>query len=362
MNATDLVRPEIVTLEAYTPVFPFDVLAARLGHAPEDLVKLDANENPYGPSPPVREALASLRYAHIYPDPESRALREALGDLTGLDADNLLAGAGADELIDLTMRLFLAPGDAIVNCPPTFGMYAFDAAISGAQVISVPRRADFGLDVEAIEEAVEQSRPKLAFVTSPNNPDGGWLPDDELERLLALPLVVVLDEAYVEFAAPEQSRLRWVPRRDNLIVLRTFSKWAGLAGLRVGYGAFPAALMPHLWKIKQPYNVSVAASSAAIAALQDPAYLQGHVARMTAEREHLARLLEEIAYLRPYPSRANFVLCRVVGRDARELKLALEREGILIRYFNKPGLRDHVRVSVGRPEQTDALIAVLRRL
>lgn len=346
-------------MEPYAPVFPFDVLAARLGRAPEEIVKLDANENPYGVPPVVQRALANLRYAHIYPDPESRALREALARFTGLSADILLAGAGADELIDLTMRLFLSPGDAIINCPPTFGMYPFDADVNGAQTISIPRRADFSLDLQAIEEAVAQHHPKLIFVASPNNPDGSLLPDADFERLLALPLVVVLDEAYIEFAAPERSRIGLVPQCDNLIVLRTFSKWAGLAGLRVGYGAFPAALMPHLWKIKQPYNVSVAASEAAIAILNDPGYLDMHIARMIAERERMSRLLAEIPYLRVYPSRSTFVLCRVVGRDAGELRAALEREGILVRYYTTPRLRDHIRISVGRPEQTEALIAAL---
>ncbi len=188
------------------------------------------------------------------------------------------------------------------------------------------------------------------------------LADGDLERLLALPLVVVLDEAYVEFAGMERSRIRQVPHRDNLIVLRTFSKWAGLAGLRVGYGAFPAALMGHLWKIKQPYNVSVAAATAAIAALEDRTWLEQKVALIVKERERLVRLLSDIPYLRPYPSQSNFVLCRVMERDARQLKLALEQEGILIRYFDKPGLHDHVRISVGRPEQNDALIAALKEL
>ena len=361
MSAADLIRPDVAAMEAYAPVFPLEVLAARLGCRPDDVVKLDANENPYGPPPQVQDALAHLHYTHVYPDPESRALRAAVAEFTGVPAEYLLAGAGADELIDLTMRLFLQPGDTILNCPPTFGMYAFDAAIAGGQVISVVRRPDFSLDLDAVEEAVHQHRPKLIFVACPNNPDGGWLPDAALERLLALPSVVVLDEAYVEFAGAERSRIRQVPQRENLIVLRTFSKWAGLAGLRVGYGAYPGALMPHLWKIKQPYNVSVAASAAAIAVLQDPTYLEAHVARMTSERDRLAALLASVPYLRPYPSVSTFVLCRVVGRSARQLKLALEQEGILIRHFAKPGLEDHVRISVGRPEHTDALMAALRR-
>jgi histidinol-phosphate aminotransferase len=365
-------------MQAYTPIVPFEVLSARLGRPPQAIIKLDANENPYGPSPAALRALARLEYAHIYPDPESTALRAALAAHTGVPAENLLAGAGADELIDLALRLFLEPGDTVLDCPPTFGMYPFDTALNAGRVINVPRRADFGVDVEAVvgetrhlspqrsgRDVASLRRPptpKLIFLASPNNPDGSVLGAEDLRRLLALPWVVVLDEAYIEFHGQEHSRMRWVLDHDNLIVLRTFSKRAGLAGLRVGYGAFPAALMPHLWKIKQPYNVSVAASAAAVAALEDTDHLERVVGLLIAERERLAAGLAEVPYLRPYPSRANFILCRVAGRDARELKLALEREGILIRYFNKPGLTDCLRISVGRPEHTDALLAALRRI
>jgi histidinol-phosphate aminotransferase len=359
VNVVDLVRGDVATMEPYTPIFPFEVVAARLGRTPDSIVKLDANENPYGPSPCVRAALADLAYANIYPDPESRHLRRALTEFTGVAVDHLLAGAGADELIDLTMRLFLMPGDVILNCPPTFGMYAFDAAVCGARVVSVPRRADFTLDLDAVEEATRQYGPKLLFVTSPNNPDGSVVSDEDLERLLALPIVVILDEAYVEFAGRERSRIGRVPDQDNLVVLRTFSKLAGLAGLRVGYGAFPGPLMPHLWKIKQPYSVSVAASTAAMAALEDLAWFEEKVGLLVAERVRLLRLLESIPYLRPYPSQSNFVLCQVLDHDARQLKLDLEQEGILIRYFDKPRLRDHIRISVGKPEHTDILIKEL---
>lgn len=362
MNATDLIRPDIATMEPYTPIYPFEVVAARLGRTPEDIIKLDANENPYGPSPRVRAALADLQDINIYPDPESRELRKALSAFAGVPSDLLLAGAGADELIDLVMRLFLQPGDAILNCPPTFGMYSFDAAINGAKAVVVERHTDFTIDIEAVEVAVHRHRPKLIFVASPNNPDGSWVPDDVLERLLALPVVVVLDEAYVEFAGMARSRIRQVPLRANLIVLRTFSKLAGLAGLRVGYGAFPEALMTHLWKIKQPYNVSVAASAAAIAALGDLPWLTDKVEWIVKERARFSKLLESVSYLRSYPSESNFILCRVIGRSAEALKLALEGEGILVRTYATPRLADHVRFTVGKPEQTAAVISALRKL
>ena len=362
MKAADLLQPQVLTMQPYVPIYPLDVLAVRLGRRPEELVKLDANENPYGPPPQVHQALAELRYAHIYPDPESRSLREALADYTGVPADLLLAGAGSDELLDLITRAFLQPGDALLDCPPTFSMYSFDASLCGARVVPIPRHADFSLDLPAIERAVHQHHPKLLCLASPNNPDGSLLPDAALLHLLQLPLVIVLDEAYIEFADRTHSRVPRVQEHDNLIVLRTFSKWAGLAGLRVGYGAFPPWLIPHLWKIKQPYNVSVAASVSAAAALQSLEIADLNIARIVAERARLYGLLSNIPFLRPYPSQANFVLCRVTGHDAHALKLSLDKAGILVRYFDKPGLRDHVRITVGLPDHTDALIAALRRM
>jgi histidinol-phosphate aminotransferase len=260
------------------------------------------------------------------------------------------------------MRLFLRPGDAIINCPPTFGMYSFDAAICGAEVVEVPRRADFSLDVEGVrQQALETSPVKnLLFINSPNNPDGRLTSREDLLRLLELPLVVVVDEAYAEFSGTSVVDL--VPEHPNLIVLRTFSKWAGLAGLRIGYGIFPMGIIQHLWKIKQPYNVNVAAQAAALASLADLDYLRANVQRIVAERERLYTELSKFDFLHPYPSRSNFILCRVLGRDARQLKLFLEREGILVRYFDKPYLRDCIRISVGKPEHTDALLAVLSRM
>lgn len=358
--ADRFVRPDILEMEEYEPVIPLDVLSAELGIPVERLVKLDANENPYGALPAVRQALAACDVLHIYPDPLQNRLRDALAAHLGLPRENILGGAGVDELIDLVMRLALTPGDAIINCPPTFGMYPFDAALHGARTINVQRDAAFRLDLAGIAQAVGDESPRLLFLTSPNNPDGGVITARELQELLALPVLIVLDEAYVEFHG--ESFAEWATLHDNLIVFRTFSKWAGLAGVRIGYGIFPSALMPHLWKIKQPYNVSVAAQEAAVASLEAAGELMEIVGVIIAERSRLMAGLEAIDWLRPYPSRANFILCRAVGRSAYEVKMALRRQGILVRYFDKPGVSDCLRFSVGRPEQTDVLLAALRRL
>ena len=371
-----LLRPEIADMEAYTPIQPFEVLSERLGIPAERIVKLDANENPYGPLPAVTEALAEYNYYHIYPDPQQTELRAGLSKFVGVPAEHILPSHGADELLDYLCRLLLQPGDAIINCPPTFGMYSFDAGLAGAQVIEVARQADYALDVAQIlalgEWRVEVAgpaalrylqggRPKILFLTSPNNPSGNWLPDDELRQLLALPLLVVLDEAYVEFA-DYPSRADWVLQYDNLVVLRTFSKAAGIAGLRLGYGICPLWLMAALWKFKQPYNVNVAAAVAGIASLRHVEQIMAVVETLKAERRRLFAALQTIPYLQPQPSQANFILCKVVGRNARELKGALEQQGILVRYYNKTGLDNCIRISVGRPDQTDRLLTGLRTL
>ena len=357
-------RPHLESLPPYLPIEPFEVLSARVGRDPSQIVKLDANENPYGPLPAVREALGRLDFPHIYPDPESRDLRAALEKFTGVPAEYLLAGAGADELLDLLMRVFLEPNDCILSCPPTFGMYAFDAELNAARVIEVPRRKDFSLDLDAICEAVERHQPKIIFLATPNNPDGSLIDAKIVDRLLELPSLLVLDEAYIEFAGEDLgaslTRIGEVPGRENLVVLRTFSKWAGLAGLRIGYGAFPGWLMPTLWKAKQPYNVNVAANVAAQVSLAHAEELTAIVNKLKQERARLFSILRQLPYLKPYHTQSNFILCQVIGRDAAELKTRLaSNHGIFIRYFNKPGLRDHIRISVGRPQDTDRLLEAL---
>jgi|HigsolmetaAR202D_1030399.scaffolds.fasta_scaffold00001_34 histidinol-phosphate aminotransferase len=362
-SIAQLLRSDIAALDSYTPIVPLDVLAQQLGLPVERIIKLDANENPYGPSPRAIAALndpaVHAAYA-VYPDPECRAVRAALSSYIGQPSERIICGAGADELIDLLLRLCVEPGEVVIDCPPTFGMYSFDAGVQAAKVVNVERKEDFSLDPEELAEAITQHKAKIVFLTSPNNPTGNLMPRNDILRLLELPVLVVVDEAYAEFSGG--SVIDLVGQYENLVVLRTLSKWAGLAGLRIGYGVMHEELAQHIWKIRQPYNVSVPAQVAALASFDDMDHLRDTIRRIIDERARLYEGLRSIAWLQPYPSEANFILCRVDGRSAREVKDALAKEGILVRYYNKPNLRDCIRISVGKPEHTDAVLAALRAL
>ncbi|MHB8377768.1 MAG: histidinol-phosphate transaminase [Dehalococcoidia bacterium] len=355
-----LIRPDLLELPGYVPIEPTDVLAARLGIAPEDVLKLDGNENPFGPSPKALAAIAAERNYHIYPDPGQRRVREALAAHLGTDAGRIVCGLGSDDLIDLVLRAVIAPGDAVIDCPPTFGMYPFCAAVAGARVLQAPRLEGFALDVAKVEELAP--RAKAIFIASPNNPTGNRLPLEGLLRLLATRLLVVIDEAYIEFAGTRHSAVPLVTKHDNLVVLRTFSKWAGLAGLRAGYGVMAPELASVLMTIKQPYNLNVAAGVAMLAALEDAPLLMERVCTIAGTRDRLAAMLARVGWITPYPSEANFILCRLDGIDAREVKERLAARGIFVRYFDTPALRNHLRISVGLEEHNEPLVRALREI
>ena len=356
-DVENMVRSGLKHMKAYTPVDPVEVLSVRAEVPAGQTAKLDGNENPYGCSPRVQKALAKFEEYNRYPDPDQREVRKALAKYTGMKSDSIVAGAGSDDLIDVVLRLFIEPGDKVINCPPTFGMYPFCTAIAGGESVKVPRKADFSLDLAAIKKAVD-AKTKVIFVASPNNPSGNQASAAEIKELLSLDLIVVVDEAYVEFSG--NSLIQLVPQYANLIVLRTFSKWAGIAGLRAGYGVCPTNLVPYLMKIKQPYNINMAAYVAILESLADLEYLQKTIRSMVEERDTLYNRLREFNWLKPYPSVANFILCAVKGRGAREVYLGLQKKGIFIRYFETPELKDYIRISVGRPQDTARVIAALR--
>ena len=315
VDVSRLIRSDVAGMEEYAPIVPFEVLSARLGFAPEDLVKLDANENPYGPSPRAIEAMCRFPFHHVYPDPDQAVLRAGLEKYTGVDRSHILCGNGSDEIIDVILRLFIEPGDAIVNCPPTFGMYSFLAQICSARQIEIARRADFSLDLEAIEAqfAAESDGPHQA---------GLRLPAEQPGRQPHAPG----GAGAVAAAAGGDRR-----RRGICGVQRRVDRRLGAALLEPDRAAdlqqvgrpgrvcvwatacFRTISSSTCGRSKQPYNLNVAAQAAALASIEDVEYLRGNVRRIVAERERLTGLLGAVPYLHPYPSRSNFILCRVRG-------------------------------------------------
>ena len=359
MTTTDidkLIRPHLVDIKSYDPVDPPELLAEQAGIPPDKVVKLNGNENPYGGSPKAAEAVANTPL-HIYPDPLQRKMRRALGDYTGMDPDYIIAGAGSDELIDLLFRLFISQGDAILDCEPTFGMYGFCARVAGGEVRLVQRDELFEIDVGDVRDAID-SKTKLIFISSPNNPTGNLASEEQVRELLETGLVVVVDEAYFEFC--NQTAVGLVESHENLVVLRTLSKWAGLAGLRIGYGIMSPRLVNHVIDIKSPYNVNVAAEAALLASLEDAPALMANVNLIVEERERMSTLLKDIPGVTQWPSHGNFILCQFAPGRAGEIFDALARRGIFVRNFSSERLRDCFRIAVGTPDQTDALIAAMR--
>ena len=353
--------PHLDNLPAYIPGETLLALAARLDRPVDSIIKLDANENMYGMPERVRRALAELSNAHLYPDPKYQALREAIAVYTNAPVKHLIPGNGSDELLGLIAHTLLEPGDRILVCPPTFSQYEFYAKLNAAEVISVPRKSDFSLDLGGIFAAIEEASPKIIYLDTPGNPTGFNLPISTISKLLALPLLVVLDEAYIEFT-DSPSMMSKVIERENLIVLRTFSKWAGLAGLRIGYGAFPEWMVPTMWKVKSPFNVTAPTATAGIAALADVEVIRETVATIRQQRDRLATALGKIHGLTAYPSETNFVLVHIepeFGKSALEVYEKLKEEGILVRPF--PDI-DCLRITAGRPEQMDALLEALSRI
>jgi histidinol-phosphate aminotransferase len=354
-----LVRIDMTRFGAYSPCQSPDVIAKKLGIPEKDIIKLDANENPYGCSPKVRQALADYPYLNIYPDAAQTALREELAGYVKLGSEYIVAGNGSDELIDLLLRMFVSPGDEVITTVPTFDMYRFCTQVCCGKVVEVVRSRDFEVDVPAIKAALT-ARTRLIFITNPNNPTGTLVPREDILELTKIGLPLVIDEAYYEFCG--QTAVDLVPRCRNLMVLRTFSKWAGLAGLRVGYGVFTPKIAEILLKIKPPYNVNMAAIVAARESLKDYRYLLGTVEKMKDDRHRLFTKLKQVDFLKPVPSQANFILCEVIKGKADFLKDELEKQGILVRYYKTPLLKNYIRISVGKPEQTDKIMQALQIL
>jgi len=354
-----LIRPELATFSGYSAHTSPETLKGKVEVPIESIIKLDANENPYGCSPRVNQALATCSYLNIYPDDGQTRLRKLLEEYTGIDAGHIVGGSGSNQLIDLVLRLFVARGDEVINCVPTFGIYGFSTVLCGGNLIEVPRDGNFAVNVGAVKAAINK-KTKVVFLANPNSPTGNITPRKDILEIVDTGVPVMVDEAYYEFSGETVAPL--VNQYENLMVLRTFSKWAGLAGLRVGYGLFPPKIAEYLLRTKIPYNVNVAALVAVQESLKDLDYLLGRVKAIVAERERLFGELKKLKFLRPFPSQANFIFCSVLKGRAGEIKQELQNKGILVRYFDQPLLRDSIRISVGKPEHTDALIKALKEI
>ena len=334
------------------------------------LIKLDSNENPFGPSPLAIKAMQSaLAECSSYPDDEASILRLKLAEHHSVKIEQVLITGGLTEFLGMLARTFLANGLNAVTSERSFIVYRLATQAANAQLIEVPTRRD-GFDLPAIAAAVNLNT-RLIFLANPNNPTGTLVTADEVDYFLNhIPeqLVVVLDEAYYEFAADLAARrgvkyshsLDYVSEGRKVVVLRTFSKVHGLAGVRVGYGIAPAELTKLISRQRAMYCVSNLAQAAALAALEDPAHIRKAVENNSDQAERLVRAISELGYSTSV-TWANFIYCHL-GQDAGNFAARLQVEGIVVRALAQWGAPHAIRFTIGTPEQNDALLRALRKL
>jgi histidinol-phosphate aminotransferase len=355
-----LASPALRGLIPYSPGKPIEEVERELGI--RDSVKVASNENPLGPSPlavaALREAVAGV---HRYPDGAGHRLRHALAAHWGVAPDAVVLGNGSNELLELVGRIFLMPGDEAVYAAQSFVVYDMVAQMTGATKVIVPLK-HLAHDLEAMRQAVTP-RTKIVFLGNPNNPTGTAVPPAALEAFLdGLPadVVAVVDEAYYEYLPPglRPDALRFVRAGRRVLVLRTFSKVYGLAGLRIGYGVGPADLVGLLNRLRAPFNTSSLAQAAATAALQDSPHVAKTQALTEAGRQYLTEQCEGLG-LAVVPSVANFLLVDV-GRPGPAAADALLRQGVIVRPMAGYGFPTHLRISVGTAQENERCIAALR--
>ncbi|MGO0122427.1 histidinol-phosphate transaminase [Desulfothermobacter acidiphilus] len=353
------VRPELEGVEIYRPGKPIEEVRRELGL--EEVIKLASNENPLGPSPRALAALEGLDHWHLYPEGSSYELRQALARRLGVDPDNIIVGCGSSEVIQMLSLALLAPGDEVIIPVPTFPRYEPLARLMGASPVRVPLR-DYRIDVEAVARALTP-RTKMVYLCNPNNPTGTIITREEVEWFLERAgddVLTVLDEAYCEYVTDPRypNGIDLLHRGRNVVILRTFAKIYGLAGLRIGYGVADTALIAELHRVREPFNVSSAAQIAALAALDDEEFVQRSRQTNEAGKLLLYRELEQrgLAYV---PTEANFLLFDA-GRDEREVFQQMLRQGVIIR--GGVGYPTHLRVTIGTQEQNQRFLEALDKV
>lgn len=352
-------RPEIEAFEAYTAGLNIEEIKARYGLS--RVIKLASNENPLGTSPLAKKAIE--RHAGLafrYPQAGAPRLAAALAVHLGVEPERIILGNGSDEVIDLLIRVLARPGaQNIVACKPCFSIYELQAKLSGVEFRQAPLTEDFTVDWDALVDLCDENT-AVCFVTSPDNPSGRWSSPDELAALAGrLPetCLLAVDEAYVDFVDPPASLLSRLGELPNVVLLRTFSKAYGLAGLRLGYGVAPAILADACKRVRLPFSVNLLAEEAGLAALEDSVFLEETIRVTLAGRERLTSGLQTLG-CRVWPSQANFLLVKPPhdGPSARQIFENLLRRGVIVRPLASYGLDRHLRVSIGNAEENEVFL------
>lgn len=350
----ELIKEEIASIAKYVPGKSIDDIVKAYGLDPASIIKLGSNENPLGPSPKAVEALVKdAQGISVYPSADARELVEAISEYTGIPADHIVAsGPGMDGLLDGLTRLVISRGDEVILTTPTFSYYEISARANGAVPVYVQREEDFSVDVEKVLDAITP-RTKIIFLCSPNNPSGNVVPEEDILRIAeATEALVFVDEAYVEFSDKNIAHL--VPKYDNIIVGRTFSKAFGLAGMRIGYGMLPIWLKEEYMKIATPFNVSSAAVAAGVAALSDTDHLNKSIELARTGKKYL----QDNIPFKVYDTQANFVLVDVAPHKARDVTTELLKKGIIVRdctSFANAG-DSLIRITIGTEEQNKKVV------
>ena len=351
----------ILKLVSYEPGKPVEELAREMGLRPEEIVKLASNENPLGPSPKAVAAMReALDRAHFYPDGGGWALRTAIAEKLGLTRENVVLGNGSNEIIEFIGHAFLRPGDEVITARHAFAVYTLMAQLFGAKTIEVPDPG-FTHDLNAMLAAVSW-RTRQIFIANPNNPTGTMVGQQEIDDFMdRVPeeVLVIFDEAYYEFLDNPPNVLKFVRDGRNVVIMRTFSKIQGLAGLRIGYGLASKEIAEVLQKTRQPFNANSIAQAGALAGIYDDEYM-----RETRELTHEGREFLQSTFLSMglefVPSAANFVLVRV--GDGDKVVEALLRRGLIVRAMRSYKLPEWIRVSVGTMDQNRRFVAELQHL
>jgi histidinol-phosphate aminotransferase len=355
-----IVKPWVRELTPYKPGKPPEELERELGVT--GAIKLASNESPLGPSVRAIEAvLKAVESMHRYPDGACFALRERLAALHSVDPAQLVFGSGADEILELVVKAFLGPGDEAVFAWPSFAMYPIVTKGMGATSVMVPLDSEFAHDLDAMRAAITD-RTRVVFVCNPNNPTGTSVGASAFEAFMqGLPdhVVVVVDEAYFEFVRRDDfpDSLPWTSQRPGTLVMRTFSKIYGLAGVRIGYGIADTEFADYLNRVRLPFNVNRLAEAAALAALDDTEHAERSRSINAEGASYLSAELRGLG-LEVWPTDANFLLVRA----SREMPERLMREGVIVRPLSEFGMPEHMRVSIGLPEENERFIKTLRNL